>query len=595
MKTCRNNLFVHDMIHNNPGLAPYDSDYRNPEFLTKRGYDAKVFDLFDCAQFGLLWDKLTEKTGRRAVFPQDSEARAWVLKRKEELRREYDATRNAGLKVCFMMDIIVLPECMREIYPEILNENGNIDIYKPYMKEILDALFDELFQEFPQVDGIYIRYGETYVGPEYATPWHKGNNPIQGDMWEYHKFLIRYLIDTVCEKCSREIYYRTWGFGKLQYDPETYLELSDQIPVHKNFYFCIKHTTGDFHRTSVFNQSLNIGKHKQIIEVQAAREYEGKGAYPDYVANGVIHGFEEYQWQMNLTQNRSLEDVVNCEDSLIAGIWTWSRGGGWDGPYINGSNGENGIVTVPDGRELWADINAYVISHWAKDTSRSDKEYALQYAREVLDMGEKDANIFYEICILSARAVLLGRACNTLAYCQEVFFTRDQNIEYKRVLLTLQSAMWGKVPDLLLYEQHRSVMLWKDMMALADLLEDGCDSKEYIQITCHYGYCLYAIYEQIFKGNLWALEGGKAAEVERCVVRYEELWSEWRELYESGKGCPTLFAKEDEIQELIGYNWNKGLDSAVNPLRDLDEHGKLKKEYLTDMANADEWGLGETV
>ena len=40
----RKDLFVHDMVHNNPGLAPYESDYLNPDFLKERGYDGKTFD-----------------------------------------------------------------------------------------------------------------------------------------------------------------------------------------------------------------------------------------------------------------------------------------------------------------------------------------------------------------------------------------------------------------------------------------------------------------------------------------------------------------------------------------------------------------------
>ena len=135
-------------------------------------------------------------------------------------------------------------------------------------------------------------------------------------------------------------------------------------------------------------------------------------------------------------------------------------------------------------------------------------------------------------------------------------------------------------------------MRWEEMIALADLLDDECDSKEYIQTTCRYGYYLYGIYEQIFKGNLYALEGGREHEVAECVERYESLWREWQELYKTAKGCPTLFAKEDVIQELIGYNWNRGLDSAVNPLRNLDENGKLRKEFISGAADADEWGLG---
>lgn len=131
-----------------------------------------------------------------------------------------------------------------------------------------------------------------------------------------------------------------------------------------------------------------------------------------YIADGVINGCEEFKWIMPDEKNRSLRDVINVENSLIKGVWTWSRGGGWDGPYINGANGMNGEV-VENGSELWCDINAYVISNWAKDTSKSDRYYVLKYAREILGMSEADALKFYEIYMLSAKAVLFGRGSNT--------------------------------------------------------------------------------------------------------------------------------------------------------------------------------------
>lgn len=563
MGECKNRFFLHDMIHNNPGLAKYESQYCAPAFLAERGYDAKVFDLYDCAQYGLLWDQLE----RGPVFPHGSKEREWVTEKKQQLLRDYSAAKAAGLRVCFMMDIIVLPTRIPELYPEVLNKAGKIDIQSSIMKELMDAMFEEMFSQFPQIDGIYIRYGETYVGPQYNTPWHAGNNPIQGDEVDYHTFLMRYLMDTVCDRYHKDIYYRTWGFGAFQHDPKTYLAISDRIPVNERFYFCIKHTTGDFHRTFPFNQCLNIGRHKQVVEVQAAREYEGKGAYPNYIAAGVIHGFEEYKWQMEDCNNRCLWDVMCREDSLVKGLWTWSRGGGWDGPYINGKNGRDGSVVVENGSELWADVNAYVLGAWVKDPSHTDRFYAIRYAKEVLGMGEKDANLFYEICTVSSRAVLLGRACNTPSYQVSVFFTRDQNLDYPKMLETIDSALASDGAQTLLYEQRRSVMLWEDMIRLAQMLEDTCDAKNYILTTCRYGFYLFSLYEQMFRANVLAKQGAAQNEIRACISVYEEIWSQWQRLYDTAPGCPTLFVKENKIQELIGYNWNRGFDSAMDPLR----------------------------
>lgn len=591
-KRIKNDLLTYDMVHNNPGLEPYETKYNSCDFLKERGYDVKVFDIFQCAQFGITWDGLDRKNpDREPVFLEGTQERMWVLEKQAELKAKYQKAKAAGLQVMFMMDIIVLPVRIKELYPEILNKEGKIDIQRPKMREVLDVLFDEMFQVFPEIDGIFIRFGETYVGERFNTPYHIGNNPIVGEMEEYHIFLIRYLQNKVCKEYQKKIFYRTWGFGAFQYDPEYYLKISNSIEVNPDFYFCIKHTQGDFHRIVPFNQCLNIGKHKQVVEIQAAREYEGKGAYPNYIGDGVINGYEEFKWLMKESETHCLKDVINCPNSQICGIWTWSRGGGWGGPYINGKNDKNGEVVVEHGCELWADVNAYVISQWAKNTAYSDKYYALQYAREELGMKKKDAELFYEILLLSAKAVLLGKGTNTDAFAWDVFWTRDQNIEYSRILGNIANAEKHGELELLLDEKKRSVELWQYIVTLSKRISDQVERKPYIVMTCKYGLYLYRLYEVIYRANVLAWQGGQKEETERAVKEYDEIWEEWNQFYATQEGCPTLYEKKDEMLDLIGYDWNKGLDSAINPLRQLDEAGRVLPENRKPVLSDDGWGL----
>ena len=48
------------------------------------------------------------------------------------------------------------------------------------------------------------------------------------------------------------------------------------------------------------------------------------------VMNGVINGFSE----MSPSEKKGLKDII--DSPLIRGLFTWSRGGGWWGPYIHG-------------------------------------------------------------------------------------------------------------------------------------------------------------------------------------------------------------------------------------------------------------------
>ena len=74
-----------------------------------------------------------------------------------------------------------------------------------------------MFSVFPEINGIFVRYGETYTGEKYGEPYHVGNNPIlKGE--DYHLILIDISQEFVCKKHGRDIYYRTWGFGDFQSD-----------------------------------------------------------------------------------------------------------------------------------------------------------------------------------------------------------------------------------------------------------------------------------------------------------------------------------------------------------------------------------------
>ena len=157
--------------------------------------------------------------------------------------------------------------------------------------------------------------------------------------------------------------------------------------------FDVKQCEDDFHRGNAFSKIIGQGPHPQIIEVQCAREYEGKGAYPNYIANGVIEGFEEHLNTMPAGKIRSLREFYQNSE-LLQGVWTWTRGGGWDGPYIK--------------NELWCDLNALVMAQWANHPTDSQEAIFRRYAVGHLKLKGDDVDRFRELCFLSAKAVLGG-------------------------------------------------------------------------------------------------------------------------------------------------------------------------------------------
>ena len=134
---------------------------------------------------------------------------------------------------------------------------------------------------------------------------------------------MKILREEICVKRNKQLIFRTW----LSFDTNstTYKQVSNAIEPHKKLFISIKHCEGDFHRANAFSRVLGQGRHQQIVEVQCAREYEGKGAYPNYVCNGVIEGFEEHRIAMKPDAMKSIRGLYKT--GKLAGIWTWTRGG----------------------------------------------------------------------------------------------------------------------------------------------------------------------------------------------------------------------------------------------------------------------------
>lgn len=77
--------------------------------------------------------------------------------------------------------------------------------------------------------------------------------------------------------------------------------------------------------------------------MELQREYEGKGAYPNYIMPTLINGTNQLP---DGSDAEGLVDVLAAPQ--IKGLWTWSRGGGWYGPYVHG-------------HEEWVDVHVYVL------------------------------------------------------------------------------------------------------------------------------------------------------------------------------------------------------------------------------------------
>lgn len=498
---------VLDLVHDNPGDAPFDTAFNDPETLKAFGYDSKVFMIFDSPQLAINWESFDP-----SIFPRGSEERVWVDAKAEKLKRLYRGVKKAGLGVLCMSDLILLPRKLAENE----GESDWRDPRNPRTQELLRHMIAESFLLLPELDGLIVRIGETYLDD---APYHVGGIREKKSPEETIIPLMNLLREEICVKHGKQLFFRTW----LSFDTEVeaYEKVSESVEPHPLMTISVKHCEGDFHRGNRFSRVLGLGRHPQIVEVQCAREYEGKGCYPNYIAEGVINGFEEYTHTMVSGDLRGIQEFA-VVSPLYAGVWTWSRGGGWLGPYTK--------------NEFWCSLNAWVMARWASDPRRSEDEVFAEYASEVLKLSTEDVSKFRCLCLLSAQAVVRGK--RTTHNDIRPWWSRDHYI--REPDLPKDSNQRERVRR----EKSEAVEIWQQICILSREIRFADQATaSFVHVTCDYGRFLYKIYQLNFAMKECE-ENLDPATAERLLGEYAAVWQSWREYAVAHPDLPTLYKEE---------------------------------------------------
>jgi len=519
--------FVLDMIHNNPGEPLQASAFRDPNKLAGMGYNGQVImaeadacETFDAVAPGIL--------------PAGSEERMWIEQHAQRLEGLAQNAHAAGIKAYAWMQFVVLPKkLVAKFKDEICDYKGRIDLGRPMTQTILRAQVAELFDRCPSLDGLVVRTGEIYLfdSPFHAASGNENEKKAQRSTAiihgpDSHIALLRALRDEVCVKGRRMLFYRTWDFGNnFHINPEYYLKVTDAIEPHPNLIFSIKHQAGDFFRLMPFNPTLGIGKHRQIVEVQCQREFYGKEAHPYYVGDGVINGWEEYATMMKPGEPKGLRDIVNNPN--FAGVWTWSRGGGWRGPYIT--------------NELWCELNAYVVAKYAENPKRTEVEIFDEFAVQRLGLKRGDIARFRKLNLLSAAAVLRGH-CSLLGPV-DVIWARDDFMAVPDMGYFITNGLVTKV----LAEKAEAVAMAGQIEKLARQIHFADKTtQEFVETSATYGRIKFSLFEQAWAILLYGRIGDTTKQYDKrlatALTRYDQLWEEWRLLKEKHSSCASLYA-----------------------------------------------------
>jgi len=556
--------FIMDMVHHNPGEALTKSAFTNPEYVKSSGFNVQVMNDFIFPTASVTFEKFDS-----TIFAKGTKERAWSDSITVLIQKNIKAAHAAGIKVFYFTDIVVLPKQLVEKYKsQVCDANGKITFEKPLTVELHKIMFDELFQKFSDLDGLVIRTGETYLN---NVPYHAGNNPISNGQ-QSHINLLQLLRDEVCVKRNKTIIYRTWSFGGMHENPDYYLNVTNAIEPQKNLVFSIKHVKGDYHRTYPFNPTIGIGKHRQVIEVQCQREYEGKGAYPNYVMNGVINGFEEYNFS---NRPNCLNDIKN--NATFAGIYSWSRGGGWVGPYIS--------------NEFWPRLNAFVLSAWANNPTLTEAAAFDRFMDEQGIVAPKSRDAFRKLCLLSAKAVLRGHMSAQLALKPDwAFWMRD---EFLAGIEKPDASEAKKYPsEGLLYEEfsefykngtlrkavaekQEAAQIWSSIVELSRLVKSKhAHDDAYIRISSLYGLYLHRIIAAGWQTMALGFEGDRTGKydkkgIQTAIKAYDKAWLDFENLKKNEPSCATLYKPNAFIYVGPTYYAQKGMGYSIDKYRKL--------------------------
>jgi len=290
--------------------------------------------------------------------PYRSEA-AWRGEQARRLREAVQTAHAYGLMVFSPGDVPSLPESVLKFYGPEVSEGGRPCFDRPRTQELIRFALTYALKEF-DLDGVIIRTGENYAAPPLVgqpiyLAWCAPGRPIPESL----RTLLR-LEAEVVRATGKKLIQRAWDLGAEGFhaSPEVARTVTAGLEPEAGLIISFKHTTTDFWQYTGWNPNLlnPPDPFPRVVEVQGAREYEGKGVFPSYVAPFLVAGAAGEG-----------NPLARARERGTVGLWLWNVGGGWNGP-------------VPRS-DLWLDLNAYAVGRLAWDPSENPVGLARAWAR----------------------------------------------------------------------------------------------------------------------------------------------------------------------------------------------------------------------
>jgi len=498
-----------NMVHHNPGEPPFLTRYDQPGYLKELGYTGQIPKIH--IQCGLTYDKAFP-----GILPDPGQERMWIERHAYSVRMLMENARKQAMPLYPFTDMLVIPKSLMDKLADKMQVNGRLSILSETTQNVVRAQIEEIFRRYPDLAGITIRHGETYL---HDTPYHTGTSPVKTP--QEHTVLINILREEICVKRNKILIYRTWDFGRMHTNAEFYLDATEKVAPHPNLFFSTKHVNDDFVRGEKFNTTFGRGKHQRIMEISVNQAgLYGRSSHPYYMAKGIIEGWKEMENPLGL------RDFL--DDKTLCGIWIWCWGDGWFGPYFN--------------NELWINLNEYVIRNYAKNPGKSEEFYFNEFAHTALGLDTEAAMNFRKMLMLATDASYLGQQSQICRV--NPWWCRDH---YLAAVDVDDIVKTGKIKEALAEKAH-AVDMWKQAEALASsiTLKDHRDT-DFMRVSTTYGRIKYQIFEQIWRIQLMLADerinntelDNQAAS--QAVTAYETAFNQWRTLKYDNVCCPTLY------------------------------------------------------
>lgn len=350
-----------DMIHDNHGEPAFKTRYRDPSVLKAYGYEAVVIP------DALVVTPWAHRTGASVAGPTTYTS---IAEMEASVDRRIKTATDAGMKVFLYGDAFLIPRHVVQASPKDYlcdDGSGRLCAGKTAVWQAMETLVRDVFKHWPQASGLIMRTGEVY--PE-ATPHmvgsalHESNCPhCRGISYvERMRRFIHSMYHVVVSEMNRTYVHRAWqrssSGATMHDDPAVYREVMSSLPVSDKLYISFKYTRGDFRPGLGWNPCIALDQRPKWVEFQCEREFEGKGAIPNYQAP---------IWREFITSLQAAHPT-----SPTISLWGWSRGGGWGGPYIQ--------------REEWVDANVFALATLSRHPAHSAEQIAREWVNRVFQI-----------------------------------------------------------------------------------------------------------------------------------------------------------------------------------------------------------------